>query len=151
VIIGVIVLVVATGAILVAPSLAGSRDVRALARLGAPGDPPGDDPRDAVEDAIGGVARNGAGMAGVAAAYRYPLGCLGITLSAERNSMVGRHSPCWHYGVYVTAVLAKVSGEWRLMLQATTPTCPAVTLPAVVRSALAGCRRAAAPSLRNIP
>ncbi|HEY2657932.1 MAG TPA: hypothetical protein VGI55_19285 [Solirubrobacteraceae bacterium] len=155
VIIGVIVLVVVTGAILVASSLAGGGAVRALARPSAPGDPPGDDPRDAVEDATGdaagGVARNAAGMAGVAAAYRYPLGCLGITLSAERSSMVGRHSPCWHYDVYVTAVLHKTSGEWRLMLETTSPTCPAVTLPAVVRSALAACRRAAAPGLRDIP
>lgn len=86
-----------------------------------------------------------AGVAQIAAAYRYPLGCLGITLSADRSSMVGRHSPCWRYGVYVTAVLRRVNGVWRLMLEATSPRCPAVALPDIVRSALIGCRNGTAP------
>jgi hypothetical protein len=86
-----------------------------------------------------------AGVAQVAAAYRYPLGCLGITLSADRSSMLGRHSPCWRYGVYVTAVLRQVNGVWRLMLEATSPRCPAIQLPDVVRSALIGCRHGTAP------
>ena len=86
-----------------------------------------------------------AGVAGIAAAYRYPLGCLGITLSADRSSMLGRHSPCWRYGVYVTAVLRRVNGVWRLMLEATSTKCPAVTLPDIVRSALISCKRGMAP------
>ena len=86
-----------------------------------------------------------AGVARIAAAYRYPLGCLGITLSADRSSMLGRHSPCWRYGVYVTAVLRQVNGVWRLMLEATSPRCPAVPLPDIVRSALITCRHGAAP------
>jgi len=83
-------------------------------------------------------------VAETAAAYRYPLGCLGITLSADRSSMLGRHSPCWRYGVYVTAVLHRVNGTWRLMLEATSPKCPTVSLPDIVRSALVTCERAAA-------
>jgi hypothetical protein len=86
-----------------------------------------------------------AGLATVAAAYRYPLGCLGITISADRSAMLGRHSPCWRYGVYVTAVLRQVNGVWRLMLKATSPKCPAVPLPEFVRSALITCERSAAP------
>jgi hypothetical protein len=86
------------------------------------------------------------GVARIAAAYRYPLGCLGITLSADRSAMLGRRSPCWRYGVYITAVLRQVNGVWRLMLQATSPRCPAVPLPTVVRSALISCERSAAPA-----
>jgi hypothetical protein len=85
-------------------------------------------------------------VARTAAAYRYPLGCLGITLSADRSAMLGRRSPCWRYGVYVTAVLRQVDGVWRLMLEATSPRCPAVVLPDIVRSALVACERAAAPA-----
>jgi len=85
-------------------------------------------------------------VARIAAAYRYPLGCLGITLSADRSAMLGRHSPCWRYGVYITAVLRQVNGVWRLMLQATSPRCPAVPLPTVVRSALISCERSTGPS-----
>jgi hypothetical protein len=84
-------------------------------------------------------------VAAIAAAYRYPLGCLGITLSATRSAMLGRRSPCWRYGVYVTAVLRRVNGVWRLKLEATSPRCPAVALPQMVRSALISCERAAAP------
>lgn len=87
-----------------------------------------------------------AGIDSIAAAYRYPLGCLGITLSADRSMMLGRHSPCWRYGVYVTAVLRQVNGVWRLMLKATSPSCPAVVLPEIVRSALVTCERSAAPA-----
>lgn len=88
-----------------------------------------------------------AGLARIEEAYRYPLGCLGLTLSADRSSM--GQSPCWRYGVYVTAVLRRVDGVWRLMLEATSPKCPAVVLPNAVRSALISCKRAAAPSPRG--
>ena len=86
-----------------------------------------------------------AGVARIAAAYRYPLGCLGLTLSADRSSVLGRHSPCWRYGVYVTAVLRQVNGVWRLALEATSPRCPAAPLPDIVRSALVACRHGTAP------
>lgn len=86
-----------------------------------------------------------AGLARIENAYRYPLGCLGLTVSADQSSMLGRQSPCVHYGVYVTAVLRRAGGMWRLMLEATSPKCPAVALPSVVRSALITCKRAPRP------
>ncbi|HTP19692.1 MAG TPA: hypothetical protein VMJ65_08815 [Solirubrobacteraceae bacterium] len=86
------------------------------------------------------------GLARIETAYRYPLGCLGLTLSPDQGSAVGGQSPCWHYGVYVTAVLGRDNGVWRLMLEATSPKCPAVALPSIIRSALIACNRGAAPS-----
>lgn len=84
---------------------------------------------------------------GVAAVYRYPLGCLGVTLSAADPAYASAHldrgSPCWRYGVYVTAIFHRVDGVWRLMLEATSATCPPVSLPAAVRAALAVCQREA--------
>jgi hypothetical protein len=109
-----------------------------------------------VVDALHGDGRNGTGSArtkwagatvpaAVTAAYRYPLGCLSITLSAGASaptgSRVDRTGPCWRYGVYVTAILHRVGGVWRLVLEATSPTCPQVSLPAPVRAQLAVCRR----------
>lgn len=81
----------------------------------------------------------------IAAVYRYPLGCLGASLSGSDQARVskryGRTSPCWHYGVYVTAILRPVRGSWRLALKAISPACPKVVLPAIVRAQLAVCRR----------
>lgn len=86
-----------------------------------------------------------AAPAGVAAAYRYPLGCLSVTISARNPAYAGAHldraSPCWRYGVYVTAILHRVHGVWRLALEAAGSSCPAVSLPAVVLAQLAVCRR----------
>ena len=144
---GLIALVAATGAIVAVVSLSEGGTGKAVAVRSVPPANAGIDPRDELQEAVG-----PAGMVGVAAAYRYPLGCLGITLSAERSSMLGRRSPCWRYGVYVTAVLREVDGVWRLALEATSPKCPAVVLPAIIRSALAVCRRAAPPppAARNV-
>lgn len=99
------------------------------------------------------------GVDRVAAAYAAPLGCLGRTIGGGGSALADirpdRTSPCWHYGVYVTAIFGQVHGVWRLMLQATSPNCPAVRLPAIVRSASVICKRPAGPSptrrLRNIP
>jgi len=92
-----------------------------------------------------------AGPPGVAAVYRYPLGCLGVTISgrdpASARTQHDRASPCWRYGVYVTAIFHRVHGVWRLGLQAASPSCPAVSLPAVVRAQIAVCRRTATPAL----
>jgi len=91
------------------------------------------------------VARaRAAGPAGVPAAYRYPLGCLGATISgsnpAYASARLDRTSPCWHYGVYVTAIFHRVHGVWHLALEAVSPSCPAVSLPAAVLAQLAVCR-----------
>lgn len=135
-IVAAIAALVAAGAIVaVAPWSGRPASVDAV---GAGGPRPVGSPAPATEGDTTGVPQ-------IAAAYRYPLGCLGITLSADRSSMLGRHSPCWRYGVYVTAVLRRVNGVWRLALEATSPRCPAVPLPDVVRSALVSCRHGTAP------
>lgn len=93
--------------------------------------------------------RVGAGHAGgapaVAAAYRYPLGCLGATLAASDGGSgsagLEGSSACWRYGVYVTVVLRRIGASWRLALEAVSRSCPAVALPAYVRAQLAGCLR----------
>lgn len=85
----------------------------------------------------------------VAAAFRYPLGCLSVTISASdpayAAARLDRASPCWRYGVYLTAVFHRVDGVWGLVLEAASPRCPIVSLPAVVQSQLAICRRIDAP------
>jgi hypothetical protein len=88
------------------------------------------------------------GAAGVAAAFRYPLGCLSVTIisshPAYATAQLNRASPCWRYGVYVTAIFRRVGRAWRLMLEADSHTCPAVSLPAAVRAQLAVCARSGA-------
>jgi hypothetical protein len=82
----------------------------------------------------------GTGTLAEAGAYRFPLGCLGATLSGGSHSYdANRTGPCWHYGVYVTAVLRRVDGTWRLSLEARGRSCPRLRLPAPIRSALAAC------------
>jgi hypothetical protein len=80
-----------------------------------------------------------------AAAYQFPLGCLGATVSRRSSSRPGeaptRTGPCWHYGVYVTAVLRRVDGVWRLVLAARSDSCPRVPLPAAIRALLVACAR----------
>jgi hypothetical protein len=78
-----------------------------------------------------------------AAAYRFPLGCLGATLSRRSSSRASNATalPCWHYGVYVTAVFRRVYGVWRLMLAARSDSCPSVPLPAAIRALLVACSK----------
>ena len=80
-----------------------------------------------------------------AAAYQFPLGCLGATVSRRSSSRPGeaptRTGPCWHYGVYVTAVLRRVDGVWRLVLAARSDSCPRVPLPPAIRALLVACAR----------
>ena len=85
-----------------------------------------------------------AGPAGVAAAYRYPLSCLGVTISASNPAYAGarldRASPCWRYGVYGTAVFHRVHGVWHLALEVAGSSCPAASLPTAVLAQLAVCQ-----------
>jgi hypothetical protein len=76
-------------------------------------------------------------------AYRFPLGCMGATMTARAltAALRVRTGPCWRYGVFVTAILHQVDGVWRLALEATSRSCPRVPLPALVRAQLAVCRR----------
>lgn len=84
-----------------------------------------------------------AGPAGVAAAYRYPLSCLTVTIStrdpAYASARLNRASPCWRYGVYLTAIFHRVDGSWHEVLDANTYACPLVWLPAVVQTQLSVC------------
>jgi hypothetical protein len=76
-------------------------------------------------------------------AYRFPLGCMGATITAQTltAALRARTGPCWRFGVFVTAILHRVDGVWRLALEATSRSCPRVTLPALVRAQLVVCRR----------
>ena len=91
------------------------------------------------------VQRENADLTRVADVYRYPLGCLGTTALKTAHGLPppDRASPCWRYGVYVTAILHRVRGVWRLGLEAISASCPAVSLPPAVRVQLAVCRRPA--------
>jgi hypothetical protein len=90
----------------------------------------------------------------VATAYAYPLGCPGLMLSGGTPAGViarlTRTNACWRHGVYVTAILRKAHGRWRVMLKATSPKCVEVPLSDVVRSDRVICRRIF-PAVRNIP
>ena len=81
----------------------------------------------------------------LAEVYRYPLGCLGITddatPAARSVARADRAGPCWHYGVFVTAILARVRGTWGIALEAVSRACPALPLPAAVRALVAVCLR----------
>jgi hypothetical protein len=81
----------------------------------------------------------------VAAAYRYPLGCLGEALSGIRPPVTGagrdRGGPCWRYGVYLTVVLHSVRRVWRMGLEAVSRSCPDLSVPPFVRAQVVVCRR----------
>jgi hypothetical protein len=93
------------------------------------------------------------GPAGVAAAFRYPLGCLSVTIysshPAYATALLDRASPCWRYGVYVTAIFRRADGQWRLMLEADSNSCPAVALPSTVRAQLARCVKPVPGAIRR--
>ena len=83
------------------------------------------------------------GPAAVAAAFRYPLGCLSVKIDGHNpeyaTARLNRASPCWRYGVYVTAVFRHVDGVWRLVLYARSNVCPPRSLPPAVRAQVGVC------------
>jgi hypothetical protein len=87
--------------------------------------------------------RGVAQVASVTEAYRFPLGCMGMTLTRRTfaDALASRTGPCWRYGVFVTAILRRIGGVWQLALEATSRTCPQVVLPPYIRAELAVCRR----------
>jgi hypothetical protein len=110
--------------------------------------------------AVGVVASGGAGTAarplraqaarastpgpvGVAAAYRYPRACLSVTTAevdpAYAAVRLNRASPCWRYGVYVTAIFQRVAGVWRMVLDTTGAGCPMTSVPPSVLAQLGLC------------
>jgi hypothetical protein len=151
---GVAALATIVGAIIGAEG--GSRPVRSSAAASVPtaGTPTEPRPLSAGPDvptesaAPGAPALNEAelrspGPAGVAAAFHYPLACLSVTMlsthPAYATAQLDRASPCWRYGVYVTAIFRRTGGEWRLMLEADSDSCPKLSLPPTVRRQLAAC------------
>lgn len=84
-------------------------------------------------------AGDAASLPAAAVVYRYPLGCLGASLSG--GATAARSGPCWRYGVFLTAVLHRVRGGWQLGLEAVSSRCPRVSLPATMRAQLVACRR----------
>jgi hypothetical protein len=103
-------------------------------------------PRNA-EAAVGAQAgprlRGMSQVTSITEAFRFPLGCMGATLTQEAlaNALATHTGPCWHYGVFVTAVVQRVDGVWQLALAARSPSCPDIGLPPAARAALAECRR----------
>ncbi|HTX07266.1 MAG TPA: hypothetical protein VME22_01580 [Solirubrobacteraceae bacterium] len=83
------------------------------------------------------------GPVGVAAAYRYPRACLSVTIAAADPAYaavrLNRASPCWRYGVYVTAIFHRVAGVWRMVLDTAGARCPMTSLPPAVRAQLGLC------------
>jgi hypothetical protein len=83
------------------------------------------------------------GPVGVAAAYRYPRDCLSVTIPATdpvyAAVRLNRVSPCWRYGVYVTAIFHRVAGVWRMVLDVTGTGCPMTGIPSAVRAQLGLC------------
>ncbi|MBV9423947.1 MAG: hypothetical protein JOZ98_13615 [Solirubrobacterales bacterium] len=63
---------------------------------------------------------DGAGAAGIAAAYGYPSRCLRVTISASdpnaATARVNRAGPCARYRGYVDASFHRIDGGWRLVL-----------------------------------
>jgi hypothetical protein len=87
--------------------------------------------------------RGVAQVAEVTEAYRFPLGCMSITLTRQAlaGALRSRTGPCWRYGVFVTAILRRDDGVWQLALEATSLSCPQLALPADVRAQVEVCRR----------
>jgi len=129
VVVGLVVMVVVAAAITITALQAG----RPAGSAGAPAEP--------------------SAKSRVAAAYIAPLGCLGPTVSTGAPSGVIAHltrtNSCWRGGAYFTAILQKVHGRWRVMLEAAGPKCPAVSPPGIVRADRVTCERI--PRLRHIP
>jgi hypothetical protein len=74
----------------------------------------------------------------VPGAYRFPLGCLSSILGGAREAGSG---PCRRNSSYVTAILRRVGGRWRVTVTETSPSCPQMPLPAVMRREVQVCRR----------
>jgi hypothetical protein len=89
-------------------------------------------------------------QAAVAAAYRYPVNCLTVTIATSdptyARAELDRASPCWRYGAYVTVIFHRVAGRWREVLDSARYSCPVASLPAVVQAQLGVCPSDAALS-----
>jgi hypothetical protein len=81
-----------------------------------------------------------AGPAGVAAAYRYPLACLSVTIAAAdpayAAARLDRASPCWRFGAYGAVIFHRVAGAWAVLPATSGANCATSSIPAVVRAQL---------------
>lgn len=94
--------------------------------------------------AAGAAELRNPGPAGVAAAYRYPANCLSVSFAPAARSYararLDRASPCWRYGVWVTAVFHREDGIWHQVLDAASYSCPVRSIPRLVERQLGICR-----------
>jgi hypothetical protein len=69
--------------------------------------------------------------------YRFPLGCSYSRVTAvERN----RTGPCTPHAGYVTAVVRRVGGVWRVTLEPTSSSCSQLPVPPLARGKVKACR-----------
>jgi hypothetical protein len=70
--------------------------------------------------------------------YRLPVGCVYSRVTAvERN----RKGPCEPHAGFVTAVVRRVGGVWRVTLEPTSPSCSQMPVPPLARGRVKACRR----------
>jgi hypothetical protein len=70
--------------------------------------------------------------------YRFPIGCLYSKVTAvERN----RRGVCAPHDGYVTAVVRRVGGVWRVTLTPTISSCAPAPVPPLARGKVKACRR----------
>jgi hypothetical protein len=83
------------------------------------------------------------GPVGLAAAYRYPLACLSVTIPTTDPTWaavrLNRASPCWRIGVYSTVIFRRVGGWWRMLLEIPSASCLHTSIPSAVRVELGLC------------
>jgi hypothetical protein len=70
--------------------------------------------------------------------YRFPLGCQYSRVTAVERNRIG---PCSPRDGYVTAVVRRVGGVWRVTLEPTIASCPEMPLPPLARGKVKACRR----------
>jgi hypothetical protein len=70
--------------------------------------------------------------------YRFPIGCLYSKVTAVERNRTGVCAP--HDG-YVTAVVRRVGGVWRVTLTPTTPSCAPAPVPPLARGKVKACGR----------
>jgi hypothetical protein len=69
--------------------------------------------------------------------YRFPIGCPDSRVTAvERN----RRGVCAPHDGYVTAVVQRVGGVWRVTLTPTNPSCTQMPVPPLARGKVKICR-----------
>jgi hypothetical protein len=84
------------------------------------------------------LVETGPPSATVAQLYHFPLGCLASSATAVQRDRTG---PCSPHDGYVTAVVRRVGGVWRVTLEPTSPPCAQMPVPPLARGKVKACRR----------